>query len=262
MLSLRAWWSNKVSEPQDKGPEQTTRPLKKKSRSLKNFPKIIHKRKSGSSCSSSVTEHRHTDKTSDVEKKQQRQQQQQQEREEKQETVTCTVAVKQQDVTPAPLCIITETRTLDSVVESVSKEQDNSPAHTAQSDSKQQDESDANMSLESEEPISESTVKLVESANNSPTHSARLHSILFDDRSLKILKEAEDILSTLASRNRSSQERVSAKRLYWETKAKREGYKDPKWNVTKDEWAKLQLYHYNQEAAVTQILENLQLLQS
>lgn len=79
-----------------------------------------------------------------------------------------------------------------------------------------------------------------------------------------------------------NQERVSAKRLYWETKAKREGYKDPKWNVTKDEWAKLQYYHYNQEvlvlrmcqyvciyyvsiffqAAVTQIVENLQLLQS
>jgi len=199
MLSLRAWWSNKVSESQDKGQEQTTRPLKKK-RSLKNLPKIIHKRKAsiGSSC---VTEQRHTDSssTSVVEKKHQRQQQQQQ-REEKQEICT----VKQQDAGPAPR-VITEIETLESAAELVSKEQDNSTPHTVQSDSKQQDELDCNNSLDIEESISDSTVERVESANNSPPHSARLHGIVFDERSRKILKEAEDILSTLASRNRSSQ---------------------------------------------------------
>ena len=193
MLSLRAWWSNKVSESQDKGQEQTTRPLKKK-RSLKNLPKIIHKRKTstGSSC---VTEQRHTDSssTSIVEKKHQQQ------REEKQEI--CTVR-KQQDAVPV---FITEIKTLESAAELVSKVQDNSMPHTVQSDNKQQDELDCNKSLDIEESISDSTVVLVESANNSPAHSARLHGIVFDERSRKILKEAEDILSTLASRNRSSQ---------------------------------------------------------
>jgi len=190
MLSLRAWWNNKISESQDKGQEQTTRPLKKK-RSLKNLPKIIHKRKA-STGSSSVTEQQHTDSSSTnvVEKKQQQQ------REE--------CSVKQQDAIPAP-SVNTEIRTLDSAAELLSKEHDNSPTLTVQLDSKQQDESDCTDSLEIEESISDSTVVLVESADNSPAHPAQLRGIVFDDRSLEILKEAEDILSTLAGRNRSSQ---------------------------------------------------------
>jgi len=202
MLSLRAWWSNKIGESQDKGQEQTTRPLKKK-RSLKNFPKIIHKRKNSSGSGSSVTEQRPTSavNTSDVDKKHQQPQV------EKQGVSEEVKELKQpESVGPAPSVIITEPRTLDSAtdVSVLSSAQRKSPIHTVQLDSTK-DESDANTSLEMEESISDSTIELAESTNSSPAHSVQLHGVVFDEQSLKHLKEAENILSTLARRNRSSQ---------------------------------------------------------